>query len=128
MSLLINDLMLVFAHQKSRWILPFNVCPSSCKMYEEHAWLETFFVSLIKTFDLFWECIDAVLRNHDKPVLQECRLEHDVAHAILLTHLMLICCICLMIFDHAVEEIVSSRCGTGDERSGVQWETTTRIR
>jgi hypothetical protein len=56
-----------------------------------------------------------VLRDHDEPVLQEGRLEHYVPHAVLFAHLMLVCRIRLMVFDHAIEEIVGSRRRTRDE-------------
>jgi hypothetical protein len=115
--------MLIFLHQKACWILLLHMRPSSCKMYEEHAWFESLLVSLVKASNFLGESIYRMLWKHDEFIFYECRPEHDVAHAVLFTHLMFVGRVCRMILHDTVEEAMSSRCRTCEEGASVQLET-----
>lgn len=82
-----------------------------------------FLISLVPTWNLLWEGVYGMLRQHQEFVFQERGSEHNVPHAILLAHLVFVGCICGVIFNDAIEETMCPWSRTGKEGSRVEFKT-----
>lgn len=121
-----NDVALVLFHQKSSWILPFDVCPSSCEMKHENTSFEFPFIFVVAGY-FFWESVQLPLRNHDELVFHEGRLEQDVAHTVLFGELVLSSCVSAVVIYNAVYKCVRAGACAGEEGTRVEFEAGAKL-
>ena len=119
-----DGVLFVLAHQQPRRVVLFDVGPRAREVDHEEAVLPRLLV-LVPAFDLLGKGVDGRLRDEHVAVVPPIRLEQQIAHAVLLAHLMLVRSVSVVVRPHRVEKLDATLVTPRHKRASVEFEAVT---
>ena len=104
------NLVLVFTHQLSCRVFAPHVCPCTCKVYDEHAWLP-FLLVFIKACNLLWKSVQLPLWYARCPFGIGFVLLDQLRSGVLLTQLIVLLLCGSMKSVYGMDEVEGARVG-----------------